>query len=112
MPLPLTSRTRTVCTAMAPGRLSHQITPTASTKTTRPMATNQNREDDSGSLLRSMRRSSSVGLGELIVNGRLQGTAFPPQGQSCSARLAPTGNPVSLRHPDARNLGEPADDPS
>src|ERR1017187_1401382 len=96
MPLPVASRASTVCTAMAPGRLSHQSTPTASTKTTTPIATGQNREVDSGSLVRSMRKSSSVGLGELIDNGRAQGTAFPPPGQLCSARLAPTGNPGSL----------------
>jgi hypothetical protein len=44
-----------------------------------------------------MRKSSSVGLGELIDNGLAQETAFSPQGQLCSAR--PTGEkllPLSL----------------
>jgi hypothetical protein len=51
------------------------------------MATGQNREVDSGSALRSMRRSSSVGLGGFINSGRPQETAFPPQGQLWSAGL-------------------------
>src|ERR1035438_3621969 len=87
MPFPAASRTRTVRTITAPGRFSHKLTPTASTKTAMPMATGQNREVDSGSVLRSMRKSSSVGFGELIDNGRAQGTTFPPQGQLWSARL-------------------------
>src|ERR1017187_527382 len=86
MPLPLASRASTVCTAIGPGRLNHKPTPTASTKTAMPMATGQTRDVDSGSLLRSMRKSSSVGLGELIDNGQAQGTAFSPQGQLWSAR--------------------------
>src|ERR1035441_10206613 len=89
MPFPLASRASTVWTAIGPGRFSHQSTPTASPKATMPMATGQNRDVDSGSLLRSMRKSSTVGFGELIDNGRAQGTAFSPQGQLWSARLAP-----------------------
>src|ERR1035437_9175202 len=96
MPLPVASRTRTVCTETGPDGLRHKvrptpaclrhkITPTASTKTTMPIATGQNRDVDSGSALRSMRRSSSVGLGELIDKDRAQGTAFSPQGQLWSA---------------------------
>src|ERR1035441_9198341 len=96
MPLPVASRASTVWTAIGPGRFSHQSTPTASPKATMPIATDQNRDVDSGSRLRSMRKSSSVGFGELIDNGRAQGTAFPPPGQLCSARLAPTGNPAIL----------------
>ena len=50
------------------------------------MATGQNWDVGSGSGLRSIRKSSSVGFGELINNGRRQGTTFPARGQLDSAR--------------------------
>ena len=77
MPLPVAARASTVPTRTAPGRFSHQTVVAASAKSKRPMATGQNRDVDSGSWLRSMRKSSSVGFGALIDNGHDKEALFP-----------------------------------
>jgi hypothetical protein len=49
------------------------------------MTATQSRDDDSGSAVRSIRKSSSVGFGELIGNGRSKETLFLASGQFSSA---------------------------
>jgi hypothetical protein len=71
---------------MGAGRLSHQTTTITSARTKMPTATGQNWDVGFGSGLRSIRKSSSVGFGELIDNGHLQDTTIPARGQLDSAR--------------------------
>src|SRR5207244_2887666 len=67
-PEPAAARANTVCTSAALGCMKRHATPTTTSKMPRTIATGQNRKFDSGLSLRSMRKSSRVGLDRLIAN--------------------------------------------
>src|ERR1035438_9782665 len=94
---------------MGAGRLSHQTTAITSARTKMPTATGQNWDVGSGSGLRSIRKSSSVGFGELINNGRQQETTLSARGQldSVHTKNGQVGPPAEFPSPDANRGGLP-----